>query len=219
MPTATWRNLGPERRERVLQAAMREFGRAGFSAGSLNVIAREAGVAKGSLFQYFDGKLDLFATVADETSERIRGTLEPALLDLDPARPFWDWLADALGAWVGYFAGHPVERGVTAAVNLEIDPEVREAVRHVAHRHYTEVLGPLLTAAQQRGDIDPDADLPLLLASLLLWLPHLALAPHVPGLDPVLELHGRDPADIAPASTRIVRTLEQAFGTSRERLQ
>ena len=53
MPRPTWFNLDEGRRERVLRAAMAEFGSRGYSAGSLNVIAREAGVAKGSLFQYF----------------------------------------------------------------------------------------------------------------------------------------------------------------------
>ncbi|MDT4921381.1 MAG: hypothetical protein QOI15_2283, partial [Pseudonocardiales bacterium] len=63
MPRPTWANLDADRRERVLHAAMAEFGRHGYSGGSLNVIARDAGVAKGSLFQYFDDKFDFFAHV------------------------------------------------------------------------------------------------------------------------------------------------------------
>ena len=42
---------------------MVEFGTRGFSAGSLNVIASQAGIAKGSLFQYFEDKLDFFVTI------------------------------------------------------------------------------------------------------------------------------------------------------------
>ena len=43
MPLPTWDNLPLEKRDRVLEAGAREFGRAGFIAGSLNTIAREAG--------------------------------------------------------------------------------------------------------------------------------------------------------------------------------
>ena len=43
-----------------------------FSSGSLNVIAREAGIAKGSLFVYFADKLELFGYVCETTSEAVR---------------------------------------------------------------------------------------------------------------------------------------------------
>src|SRR5690349_5607311 len=49
MPTETWMRLPDARRATVLDAAEAEFARNGYSRGSLNVIAREAGVAKGSL--------------------------------------------------------------------------------------------------------------------------------------------------------------------------
>ncbi|MBL3753086.1 TetR/AcrR family transcriptional regulator, partial [Mycobacteroides abscessus] len=52
MPTVTWARVDPARRAAVVEAAEAEFGAHGYSQGSLNVIARRAGVAKGSLFQY-----------------------------------------------------------------------------------------------------------------------------------------------------------------------
>src|ERR687887_1036703 len=80
VPTRTWENLDPGRRERVLNAALAEFGRAGYSGGSLNVIAREAGVAKGSLFQYFADKFDFYAHVAEQTSLRVYEAMLPSLI-------------------------------------------------------------------------------------------------------------------------------------------
>ena len=190
---------------------MREFGTRGFSGGSLNVIAREAAVAKGSLFQYFDDKLDLFGYVCDVASQRIRSDLEREIADLDPQRPFFEFLEDLLLAWVGYFQEHPVERGVTAATNLEMDGAVRAAVRGVANGHYLQVLVPLLASAHARGDLRADADLPVLTAQLLLLAPHLALAPFVEGLDPVLALYGRAPQELAEPVHRLVSTLAHAY--------
>jgi AcrR family transcriptional regulator len=179
MPLPTWENLPPDKRERVLVAAAEEFGGTGFSAGSLNTIAREAGIAKGSLFQYFSDKLDLYAHVCDVVSERVRLAMEQRMLALDPGRPFFDFAADALAAWVDYFEAHPLERGVTRATNSEMEPAAREVVRTVAHTHYVDALRPLLLAAVERGDIAPDADLDALTAWLLLLLPALALGPQV----------------------------------------
>ncbi|HLI24592.1 MAG TPA: helix-turn-helix domain-containing protein, partial [Acidimicrobiales bacterium] len=148
MPTATWQRLDPRRREAVVAAAEREFGAHGFSAGSLNVIAREARVAKGSLFQYFDDKLDLFAYVSDEAGSRVRAHMVEVAERLREGRPFFEFLAELLEEWVAYFSTHPLERALTAAVNLEADPAARETVREVVNRHYLEVLGPWLSEAR-----------------------------------------------------------------------
>ncbi|MET9101194.1 MULTISPECIES: TetR/AcrR family transcriptional regulator [Streptomyces] len=193
MPTPTWTRLSPARRERVLVAAMDEFGTHGYSTGSLNVIAREAGVAKGSLFQYFSGKLDLFTYVAEQTSLRIYARMRRWLDGYDGSTDFATHLVDALEAWLDYFAGHPLERGVTAATNMEMDPAVRDAVRAPVDALYQAGLRPLLERAVAAGDLRKDADLDALLSHLLVLLPHLALVPHVPGLDGPLPLTGVHP--------------------------
>lgn len=52
--------LPADKAERILAAARREFAAKGFSGASTNVIVRECGIAKGSLFNYFRGKEGLF---------------------------------------------------------------------------------------------------------------------------------------------------------------
>ncbi|MFJ7270363.1 TetR/AcrR family transcriptional regulator [Streptomyces sp. NPDC099050] len=187
MPTTTWTHLPPERRERILVAAMDEFGTHGYSTGSLNVIARQAGVAKGSLFQYFAGKLDLFTYIAEQTSLRIFAAMRPWLDGYRPDRhgstpDFTAYLIDAMDAWVSYFETHPLERGVTAATNMEIDPVVRQAVLEPVQHLYLAGLRPLVQEAVTAGDLRTDADVDALLSLLLLLLPHIALAPFFPAV-------------------------------------
>jgi AcrR family transcriptional regulator len=193
-------------------AAEREFGAHGFSAGSLNVIAREAGVAKGSLFQYFEDKLDLFAYVSDEAGRRVRAHMVEVAAGLREGRTFFEFLTELLEEWVAYFGSHPLERALTAAVNLEADPAARETVRAVVNRHYLEVLGPWLTEARDGGELRPDADLDALLALLLMIAPHLALAPFAPGLDPVLGLAAGGPEQPGLSIRRLMAPLAAAFG-------
>ncbi|MEU4169160.1 TetR/AcrR family transcriptional regulator [Streptomyces sp. NPDC026665] len=193
MPTSTWTRLSPVRRERVLVAAMDEFGTHGYSTGSLNVIAREAGVAKGSLFQYFEGKLDLFTYVAEQTSLRIYTVMQPWLDGYDGSTEFSRHLTDALEAWFDYFAGHPLERGVTAATNMELDPAVRNAVRAPVQDIYLAGLRPLVERAVGTGDLREGADVDALLSLLLVLLPHLALAAHAPGFEGPVRLAGEPP--------------------------
>lgn len=64
MPSTTFRNLSPAKRGRVLRAAIAEFASRGYPAGNLDRVAGAARVPKGSLYQYFDDKQDLFAAAA-----------------------------------------------------------------------------------------------------------------------------------------------------------
>ena len=211
MPTVTWARVDAARRAAVVEAAEAEFGMHGFSAGSLNVIARRAGVAKGSLFQYFADKRDLYAFIADVASQRVRAYMENRIRELDPSRPFFDFLTDWLDAWVAYFADHPHERALHAAATLEVDAEARVSVQNVIHRHYLEVMRPLVRDAHTRGDLRADADTDALLSLLLMIFPHLALAPYVRGLDPILGLDEPSPEQPALAVRRLVAVLAAAF--------
>ncbi|MDT4917647.1 MAG: hypothetical protein QOH89_2347 [Pseudonocardiales bacterium] len=206
MPRPTWANLDADRRERVLHAAMAEFGRHGYSGGSLNVIARDAGVAKGSLFQYFDDKFDFFAHVAEFTSLRVYAAME-ASLEPPEHGSVVDHFGKLVELWIDYMAGHPLERAVTAATTMELDPEVRQAVREPVHRLYAKGVRPLLDAAVARGEFRADADFDALLSLLVLVLPHLALAPFEPGLDAALELYGTEGATRAARGRRLVEML------------
>ena len=206
MPRPTWANLDAARRERVLGAAMAEFGRHGYSGGSLNVIARDAGVAKGSLFQYFDDKFDFFAHVAEYTSLRVYAAMEGSL-EPPEGGSVVEHFVRLIDLWIEYMAAHPLERAVTAATTMELDPAVRKAVREPVHRLYAKGVRPLLDAAVTRGEFRADADLDALLSLLVLVLPHLALAPFEPGLDAALELHGTEGAERSDRARRLIDTL------------
>jgi AcrR family transcriptional regulator len=210
VPTRTWENLSADRRDRVLNAALAEFGRAGYSGGSLNVIAREAGVAKGSLFQYFTDKFDFYAYVAERAGLRVYGDLKH-LLPRPPGRSLFEHMHLALCGWVDYFASHPLERGITIATNLELDPAARAAVRGPIHRIYVEALGPMLMDARERGELRAEADIDVLIAMIIMLLQHLSMAPFQPGIDPILDLYGTEPAQLREPIRRLLHNLLTGF--------
>lgn len=215
MPTSTWFRLNVAKRERVLEVAMREFGEHGYSTGSLNTIAREAGIAKGSLFQYFTDKLEFFAFVCDEASRAIREEMERRIARLDFDQAFDEWLFDVLCDWTEYMADHPLERAVTAATNFELDNSVRSVVRDTANQHYLQVIHPTLKRWQERGEIRGDADLDVLATLILTILPFLALAPYYDALDPIHDLRGRTPAEQRPVVRQLVAGFRPMFAPSK----
>jgi AcrR family transcriptional regulator len=212
MPTATWERLDPARRNAVIAAAEDEFAEHGFSSGSLNVIARNAGVAKGSLFQYFTDKADLYAFMAERASTRVRDAMVEHIATLDWTGDYWAGMTDLLVHWQDYFFTHPLERAFTEAVNLESERAARPAIRGAVNDFYIDTLRPLLIKGQEVGTIRHDADIDGALALLLLILPQAALAPHNAELDPLLGLGDEDPSVRRRGIERIIALLRGMAG-------
>jgi AcrR family transcriptional regulator len=60
MPKETFLNLYEVKQEKIMRAAINEFSTYGFEKGNIGGIAKSAGVAKGSMYQYFENKKELF---------------------------------------------------------------------------------------------------------------------------------------------------------------
>lgn len=65
MPTETFLNLPAEKRERFIDAALDEFAGNTYSRASVSRIVEKAGIAKGSVYQYFADKKDLYLYLID----------------------------------------------------------------------------------------------------------------------------------------------------------
>ena len=64
-PLITYFNLPEEKQDRILKAAIDEFGCKGYRRGSIKAIADKAKVSKGSMYQYFKNKEELFLYIFD----------------------------------------------------------------------------------------------------------------------------------------------------------
>jgi len=60
LPKRTFNRLADAKKERVMRAAIEEFQARGFENAKIEMIAQNAGVAKGSIYQYFEDKKELF---------------------------------------------------------------------------------------------------------------------------------------------------------------
>jgi len=116
-----------ERRQQLLDVALRLFGERGFHHTSMNDIAEAAGVTKPVLYQHFGSKRDLFLEVLREVGGRLRDAVGKATAGADGPRQqveagfraYFAWVADTRGGFDVLFAGE-----------TRRDPEfVREALR------------------------------------------------------------------------------------------
>lgn len=79
MPTSTFFNLPPEKRERLLAAARAEFARVSLAGASVNRIIRQAGIPRGSFYMYFADKEELFFYLLEEYRQQLAETMSAIL--------------------------------------------------------------------------------------------------------------------------------------------
>jgi TetR/AcrR family transcriptional regulator len=60
MPKDTFFNLDEAKRNRIFEAAVDEFSQRRFSEASINQVVKNAGISRGSFYQYFQNKEDLY---------------------------------------------------------------------------------------------------------------------------------------------------------------
>mgnify|MGYP000374611195 FL=1 len=83
MPKETFYRLPDEKRERIMAAAEREFLENSFEAASINRIIKEAAIPRGSFYQYFEDKKDIFLYIVSTHKNEAFGFVESFIKDSD----------------------------------------------------------------------------------------------------------------------------------------
>lgn len=68
-------SLEPKKREQIINAAIEEFARSGYERASTNEIIKKAQISKGSLFNYFNNKKELYLFLLQNVIEVIEKKL------------------------------------------------------------------------------------------------------------------------------------------------
>lgn len=108
-------------RERILSAAMRAFGEAGYAGVSLNALLSENGISKGLMYHNFSGKEALYLACVDRCFRDL-----VAFLQAQPAR---DGLGGYLEYRFRYFTEHPMRARVFFEAMLRPPEGLEEKIR------------------------------------------------------------------------------------------
>ncbi len=101
------RKLSPEKREKILRTALALFVKNGVQNTTTAEIAKEAGIAAGTLFLYFSTKQalldELVMKIGKEESDEVKKQLEPSLSARETFRTIWNgsthWIMQNIDAF------------------------------------------------------------------------------------------------------------------------
>jgi len=83
MPKQTFNNLDAERQSQIMTAALDEFSTQSYAEASTNRICKIAEIAKGSFYQYFEDKLDLYTYLLNQSANVKMTVFNETLKSLD----------------------------------------------------------------------------------------------------------------------------------------
>jgi len=81
MPKQTFYNLTEDKRAVIEDAALNEFAEYGYDIASINRIVVNSKIAKGSFYQYFEDKKDLFMYLIHESARRKIEYISPVVMN------------------------------------------------------------------------------------------------------------------------------------------
>lgn len=158
MPKQTFFNLPDEKREQIIQIAIDEFAENDYDNVSISRIVARAGIAKGSFYQYFEDKEDLYVYLLGRLAQA-----KVEFLGLDHPDPqhigifaYMRWLVEA---GVAFELAYPQLTRIglrmlnAGKLPKAFDAQARETSRTFYRR--------LIEVGKQQGDIaaEVDADL------------------------------------------------------------
>jgi AcrR family transcriptional regulator len=159
MPKATFFNLPEKKREMILQAAVDEFALHPFEQASINRIVERAGIAKGSFYQYFENKKDLFIYLLDEITREKLAFLSP-VMSQTPRPDFFQLLRRLYLEGIRFAVKYPryaeISRKLLASKDSPIYLEVVQKSRQTSISFFKSLLQEAIQKGEVRDDIDED---------------------------------------------------------------
>lgn len=154
MPKQTFFNLPEDKRQKIIDLAVEEFASRPYTSASLSNVVAKAGIAKGSMYQYFENKKDLFLYLMDLAVQEKVAFINS--YHFDPEEDFFILLEKLIMAGMRFYLEHP-HLGKLVANALEPYSEFQELSaqsKQMSLDYYQQ----MVKAAQQKGTIRKDLE-------------------------------------------------------------
>ena len=167
MPKQTFLNLPEEKRETIINAAVEEFAQYGLENASTNRIVKNSGIAKGSFYQYFEDKEDVFMyllSVIEHKELEFFKDKHPPDNGMDTFQ-YFRWMVKT-----GMEFGVTYPQMIQAAWRVLLGEGFYYGKNLAEYRKKTtQALTTMITQAIKRGEVDPSVDVELAVMIMETW--------------------------------------------------
>jgi AcrR family transcriptional regulator len=166
MPKQTFFNLPDEKRNTIVNAAIDEFAEYGLENASTNRIVANSGISKGSFYQYFEDKQDIFMyllTVLEQEKMEYFKSKHPPSMHMDTFQ-YFRWM---IKTGMEFNSAYP---RLVQAVSRVMFTEGLYYKNFLNIRERSQQgLRAMLMQAIQNGEVDPSVDVDLAVMIMETW--------------------------------------------------
>ncbi|TVP84584.1 MAG: TetR/AcrR family transcriptional regulator [Acholeplasmataceae bacterium] len=156
MPKTTFFNLSPDKRQRIMDAAIKEFSRAPIEHVNVSNIVRDSGISRGSFYQYFHDKDDLY-THFFSTIGQVKMTYFGTLFDARHDMPFIDRLYQMHLKGIAFRLDYPEFVPPSRMLLQSNDPKTKAMIKD-STRQGIDLFEAMIRQDQVKGRISSDVD-------------------------------------------------------------
>ncbi len=155
MPKETFFKIADEKRERLLREAARLFAERGFNQTDMAQLASRAGVAKGSIYNYFENKEDLYLYVCRDGMRRSR---EAIYGRMDPEWDVYRQIEHIFRQGARFIQNHPEYLILYANISSAGMERFSVQMSREVEKYTADHLKRLIRRDMQRGLVRDDVD-------------------------------------------------------------
>lgn len=147
------RNLGAgDKRERILDAAVRVFAKSGFHDTRVADVAKAAGVADGTIYLYFESKDELLRSLFEDRVGRLLSFVQEGLGKHESAKAK---LSAIIELQLGVYEGEPELAEVMTVILRQSTKLLKEHARP-GFMAYLDAVATIVAAGQKSGEFRTD---------------------------------------------------------------
>lgn len=161
MPKDTFFNLPESKRALIRDVAIDEFAEYPYDQASINRIVAKAGIAKGSFYQYFEDKNDLFHYLAGVIAEEKINYLSPVIRNPEE-HDIFTLIRELYLSGVQFAYEHPRYAAIGNKLLADRQTPIYRELQAENRPTSTAVFEPLLEQAIARGEVRADMDIKLM---------------------------------------------------------
>ncbi len=160
MPKSTFLNLTKEKRQRIIDIAVNEFCRYSYHKASISRIVENAKIAKGSFYQYFKNKKDLYKYIIKINGEKKMQYLNKALVNFEDMN-FFEIVRNLYIAGIKFHKANPKLSSIGNDFIKNADSQLREEIFGDNIPKSNKFFENLLIKGIQKGEVREDIDVKL----------------------------------------------------------
>lgn len=158
MPSATFEKLAASKKEAFITAFLVEFATHSYEKASISTVVKQLGIAKGSVYQYFENKMDLFLYLK-HYAEQQKGQYIMQIKRED-CPDFWSYWRQLYEQGIAFDAAYPLEMRFLYNLqqqNSALLQPMKEEWEEQGVQIYTQLIKHEVEQGNFRKDLSPTA--------------------------------------------------------------